>query len=439
MVIKKIKNILFTFFIISSSLVGCKQDDETMIMNHIFKSKDKYKSIESFSLEVNTNQSQLYGVANTSNNHNRIVYEYDYDNKIAHYIDESNSFDYYQMIDDFDYYEFYSNKKYKMVDKESYAYEEWSIVLAQNNAFVDVLEENSDFILNIVKRAMMNDINEFDEYKIDYTFENGILKGTLEEKENDATVTYNFEYNKYLLKKLSISSKNETYMNNVEYLFDDSCSIKKINKDDYVLMNNNEFSVNEIFYDNRIQNILNSRDSFILNVSQFDVKYNYKEISLNGEINNEINQHTKADLINGLFYRKNENKSSTTIYYVLEEAEGIGLYDVKARTYLKDKTDFSTAFYNIYIEYFYNYQCYVDALVLNGGYDYLYLTSDNNYDFDLFVEYKDRLDCYKFDNFIMTYYKSEIKVNDIKIITEINIDYSRSMEIPLDLKNYKEV
>lgn len=439
MVLNKVKNILFTFLVVSLTLAGCKQDKKEMIMNYILNSKEKYKSVESFSLEINSNLIQLGEIALTYNNHNRILYEYDYDNKIAHYIDESNSFDYYQMIEDFDYYEFYENGKYKMVKKENYAYEEWSIVLAQNLSYIDAMEEMSDFILNLVKKSIIDDNKEFDKYKIEYTINNGTLNGTLKETEFNVTTVYNFEYDKHILKNLNISTISETYINNVEYIFTNLCSINKINKNDYILMDKNEYSVNEIYYDDRIKNILYSREDIILSVSQFDVTYNYKEVSSTGEVVYETKQYTKADLINGVIYRKSENKSLTTTYYVLEEENGIGLYDVEKRNYVKDPSDFEFVFYNVFVEYFYEYQKYVDAYVLNSSYDYMYLTSDNNYDFDMFVEYNNRFDSYKFDNFIMTYYKSEAKVNNVKIIKEITVDYSTSMNRPEDLKNYKEV
>ena len=55
------------------------------------------------------------------------------------------------------------------------------------------------------------------------------------------------------------------------------------------------------------------------------------------------------------------------------------------------------------------------------------------------LEYDGRIDKYKFNNFIMTYYNSEEKINKVNRSIEIYVDYSKSMKVEYDFSDFKEV
>lgn len=103
--------------ILLSSLLlmcGCNNIENISFDDYVMRSVREYQNVTSFSLQINS-ETEDYKSFQT--------YDYDYKNKIVHYVvDGTCSTDAYLALIDNDYYEFYGNEKYTKVDKESYAY-----------------------------------------------------------------------------------------------------------------------------------------------------------------------------------------------------------------------------------------------------------------------------------------------------------------------------
>ena len=183
--------------ILLSSLLlmcGCNNIENISFDDYVMRSVREYQNVTSFSLQINS-ETEDYKSFQT--------YDYDYKNKIVHYVvDGTYSTDAYLALIDNDYYEFYGNEKYTKVDKESYAYKKWNLVTVSNSTYISLINTIGYQIFSILDYS--KETYYYDGFTIEREFIGTNFKGSFKKKNGDLT----FEFKNFLLSSLSYVGVN---------------------------------------------------------------------------------------------------------------------------------------------------------------------------------------------------------------------------------------
>ena len=409
--------------ILLSSLLlmcGCNNIENISFDDYVMRSVREYQNVTSFSLQINS-ETEDYKSFQT--------YDYDYKNKIVHYVvDGTYSTDAYLALIDNDYYEFYGNEKYTKVDKESYAYKKWNLVTVSNSTYISLINTIGYQIFSILDYS--KETNYYDGFTIERELKGTNLKGSFKKKNGDLT----FEFKNFLLSSLSYVGVNpDDKSENINYTlnFTTECSIKVPKMKDYTLMEKNELATNEVDKD-----LLLTYTRYEQIPLQFEIKRTKYEKDEEGNKLDPKELIIKVDYINEIVYVKNNSVVSPIEYYVLpNENEGIDIYDV---TYKKVENKKYTSFEFVYLTLASSYcDKYNSQLFVHMMYNDLHtddnckIYSNDFIDFDLIYNGDSSNEIYKIDNNFVTYYcKENLDENTALLKEKVYLDYNRSIIKP---------
>ena len=416
--------------ILLSSLLlmcGCNNIENISFDDYIMRSVREYQNVTSFSLQINS-ETEDYKSFQT--------YDYDYKNKIVHYVvDGTYTTDAYLALIDNDYYEFYKDNKYSKIDKESYAYRKWNQVTVSNSTYLSLLNNIGYQILSILDYSSSS--NYYAGYSITREFKGTNLKGTFKKENSNLT----FEFKDYLLSSINYDGFDpENVDNNINYTlnFTNKCTLKAPKVKNYTLVEKNEISKNEVDKD-----LLLTYLGYNEAPCQFEMKRIKYERDDNGNFLEPKELLIKVDYFNGIIYVKNNSELSPIEYYVLVSKTGnIDIYDVTYKTVERKKyTSFEYAYLTLLESYCDKYNLSFSSSILYNELhtnDNCKIYSDDFIDFDVIHNGNTMTETWKIDNNLVTYCCFE-NLNEKAALykEEVYLDYSRSIIKP-SLEGYQE-
>ena len=408
-------------------MCGCNKVNNISFDDYVMRSIREYQNVNSFSLQIN-NETDDYKSYQT--------YDYDFKNKIVHYVvDGTYTTDAYLALIDNDYYEFYKDNKYSKIDKESYAYRKWNQVTVSNSTYLSLLNNIGYQILTILDYSSSS--NYYAGYSITREFKGTNLKGTFKKENSNLT----FEFKDYLLSSINYDGVDpENVDNNMNYTlnFTNECTLKAPKVKNYTLVEKNEISKNEVDKD-----LLLTYLGYNEAPRQFEMKRIKYERDDNGNILEPKELLIKVDYFNGIIYVKNNSEVSPIEYYVLvSETGNIDIYDVTYKTVERKKyTSFEYAYLTLLESYCDKYNLsFSSSIIYNELHtnDNCKIYSDDFIDFDVIHNGNTMTETWKIDNNLVTYCCFE-NLNEKAALykEEVYLDYSRSIIKP-SLEGYQE-